>query len=88
MSSASARGRDKNGNWILAIEPGAGVPENAVDRANLYAAAPDLLASCQELVAGLLSTASLGLSDAEVARLKRAEAAIAKAKGEQASVQA
>lgn len=49
--------------------------------ARLIAAAPDLLASLKEMVAGLLATASLGLNEDEVARLQRAEAAISRAEG-------
>ncbi len=47
--------------------------------ARLMQAAPDLLASLEEMVAELLAHAALGLNEAEVAMLKRAEAAIAAA---------
>lgn len=45
----------------------------------LTAAAPDLLASLQEMVADLISHAKFGMNESEVAMLKRAEAAIRKA---------
>jgi hypothetical protein len=50
--------------------------------ARLIASAPELLAACEELVADLLSHAKFGMNDSEVAMLKRAEAAIRKARGE------
>ncbi len=49
--------------------------------AGLIAAAPDLLASLIEFRDSLISHAKFGLNDAEVAMLKRADAAIAKAEG-------
>ncbi len=49
------------------------------DEARLISAAPDLLAACAELVTDLISHAKFGLNEAEVAMLKRAEAALAKA---------
>ena len=51
--------------------------------ARLIAASPDLLVSLEEMVAALISAAKFGLNDSEVAMLKRAEAAVAKAEGEQ-----
>lgn len=51
--------------------------------ARLMAASPDLLKSLQEFVAALVAGAKFGLNDAEVAMLRRGEAAIAKATGEQ-----
>ncbi len=48
----------------------------------LIKVAPELLASLEEMVAGLLATAALGLNEEEVGRLKRAEAIIARAKCE------
>ncbi len=70
---------DGPGAWGLArvyLKVGAGI-----GNAKLIAAAPDLFVSLNEMVAELLAHASLGLNDDEVAMLKRAEAAIAKAKG-------
>lgn len=49
--------------------------------ARLIAAAPDLLAACREMAADLVKHATLGLNESEVAMLRRAESAIAKAEG-------
>jgi len=55
--------------------------DEAKANARLIAAAPDLLTALEEMTADLISHASLGLNENEVAMLRRAEAAIAKAKG-------
>ena len=57
------------------------MPGRAEANARLIAAAPELLESCRELVTDLLSHASFGLNEKEVAMLRRAESAIAKADG-------
>jgi hypothetical protein len=50
--------------------------------ASLFAASPELLEACKELVAELLSHASLGLNETEVAMLRKAESAISKAEAQ------
>lgn len=66
-----------NGLGALSV----GVEESEAN-ARLIAAAPILLVSLEEMRANLLAHARLGLSESEVAMLRRADAAIRKAKGE------
>ena len=81
-------GRDDDGfwEWWSLLRDGVVVcrcdkEEEAEAIRDTLNAAPELLASLQEMVAELLAHASLGLNEEEVAMLRRAEAVIAKAEG-------
>lgn len=70
-----------NGPNICDVGCFGGPKEEGAANLRLLAAAPDLLAACEEMVADLIAHAHFGMNESEVAMLKRAEAAIAKAGG-------
>lgn len=75
---ATARGMEE-GAYLHAIG-GHDWPENAVDRSNLLAAAPALLAACKALLADLPSVSSFAAQFPNAA-VRVARAAIAQAEG-------
>jgi hypothetical protein len=71
-------GANEDYSYVCVIDPEEIGEKAAQDYAILFAAAPDLLAACESLMAGINNPAR-GISRGDV---KRAEAAIKKAKGE------
>lgn len=70
-----------SGEFVASTRGPGPARESKLANARLIAAAPELLASLKEMVADLVSHATLGLNEREVDMLRRAESAIAKSEG-------